>query len=61
MVATEPDSGGLPSEVTEAGLKYFLEIDISREFIEGWLASKKKNPSLSEVCQRLIQYAINDA
>ncbi len=61
MVATEPDSGGLPLEAAEAGFEYFLEIFISREVIEGWLASLTEKPSLSETCQRLIEYATNDA
>jgi len=61
MVATRTDSGRLPSEAVEAGLEYFLEVHISREFIEDWIASIKEEPSLSEICQRLIQYAVNDA
>jgi len=61
MVATGPDTGRLPPAAIEAGLEYFLEIDISREVIEGWLASIKEKPSLAAVCQRLIQYAVNDA
>jgi hypothetical protein len=61
MVATEPDSGGLPLEAAEAGFAYFLEIIISREVVEGWLASLTDDPSLSETCQRLIEYATNDA
>ena len=61
MVATEPDSGGLPLAVAEAGFAYFLEIFISREVIEGWLASLTEQPNLSETCQRLIEYATYDA
>ncbi len=61
MVATEPESGGLPLEASEAGMEYFLEIFISREFIEGWLPSLPQKPSLSETCQRLIEYATYDA
>ena len=61
MVATEPESGGLPPEAVEAGFEYFLEIFISREVIEGWLASLAEKPSLSETCQRLIEYATYDA
>lgn len=61
MVATEPESGGLPLEASEAGMTYFLEIFISREVIEGWLASLTEKPNLSETCQRLIEYATYDA
>ncbi|ESX85950.1 hypothetical protein X754_29040 [Mesorhizobium sp. LNJC403B00] len=61
MVATGLDTGRSPPEAVEAGLEYFLEIHICREVIEGWLASIKEKPSLAGVCQRLIEYAINDA
>lgn len=61
MVAREPEAGGLPSEVSDAGMKYFLEVSIAQDFVEDWLASLEKRPTPSAVCQRLIDYAINDA
>jgi hypothetical protein len=61
IVAREPEAGGLPPEAAGAGLKYFLEVSVAAEFIEGWIASLSYEPSLSSVCQRLIQYAIHDA
>ncbi|QEX16440.1 hypothetical protein FRZ44_17330 [Hypericibacter terrae] len=61
IVAPEPKSGGLPPEAAEAGMKYFLEISIASDFVEDWITSLKEKPSSSAVCQRLIQYAINDA
>jgi len=61
MVATGLDTGRLPPEAVEAGFEYFLEIFISREVIEGWLASLTEKPSLSETCKRLIEYATYDA
>ena len=61
MVAREPDIGGLPSEASHAGMKYFLEISIARDFVEDWLASLDGQPTSSAVCQRVIDYAINDA
>jgi hypothetical protein len=63
MVAREPeeDDGELPPEVTEAGLTYFLEIDLAMEFIEAWIASLNYEPSASAICERIIQYAVNDA
>jgi hypothetical protein len=51
----------VPPEAAEAGLKYFLEVSIAREVVEGWIASLDEKPSLTAICQRLIQYAINDA
>jgi hypothetical protein len=61
IVATEPDSDGVPEEARKLGLKYFLEIFVAREFLEGWIANKKPEPTVHEKCARLIKYAITDA
>lgn len=61
MVAREPDAGGLPREASDAGMKYFLEVRIAQDFVEDWLASSNGWPMSSTVCQRVIDYAINDA
>ena len=38
------------------------EVDIARdEVLEGWIASLDEKPTLAAICQRLIEYAINDA
>lgn len=36
--------GGLPDEVDDAGMIYFLEIDIGIEFAEGWTEALKCKP-----------------
>jgi hypothetical protein len=61
IVASEPESGGLPAEASKAGLKYFLEVSIAREVIEDWISGIGRQPDARAICQRLIQYAINDA
>jgi hypothetical protein len=61
MLAREPDAGGLPLEASDAGMKYFLEVSIAKEFVEDWLASLDEQPSPSAVCRRVVDYAINDA
>ena len=63
MVAPDPESDpdGTPPEATEAGMTYFLEVFIAREVVEGWTASLDEKPTLAETCQRVIEYAINDA
>lgn len=61
IVAREPDAGRLPLETSGAGMKYFLEVSIAQEFLEDWLASTNVQPTPSAVCQRVIDYAINDA
>jgi hypothetical protein len=57
----EPDPNGTPLEAAEAGMKYFLEVFIAREVVEGWIASLDEKPTLAAICQRVIEYAINDA
>lgn len=61
LVAQEPPAGGLPAEAKAAGLKYFLEVAIARDFLDGWIASLDHAPSAQELCDRLIRYAITDA
>lgn len=59
--AREPAAGGLPLEASGAGMKYFLEVSIAQEFLMDWLASLDHEPTPSAICQRLIDYAANDA
>ena len=61
VVAQEPPSGGLPEEAKASGLRYFIEVAIARDFLEGWASTLGHAPSAQESCDRLIQYAINDA
>jgi len=61
IVAREPEAGGLPSEAERLGLKYFLEVFIAREVIEGWMSNLDAQPTLQQKCARLIKYAITDA
>jgi hypothetical protein len=61
VIATEPESGGLPEGASPRGLKYFLEVSIARDFLEGWEATLSGRPSEQERCARLIRYAIDDA
>ncbi len=61
VVAPEPDSGGLPPDGQKLGLKYFLEVFLAREFLEGWVANLQREPTLEEKCARLIKYAATDA
>ena len=48
-------------ETLNKAFSYFLEISVAREFIADWVASKRVGPTAEEQCQRLIDYAINDA
>ena len=61
MVAPEPDEGLVPAKAAKAGLTYFIEVFMAIEFTEAWVASQEEKPSLSAICQRLIEYATNDA
>ena len=61
IVVREPDEGGLPREAKSCGAVYFIEVFVAKEFLDGWTASKARSISAREQCERLIQYAINDA
>jgi hypothetical protein len=61
IVAHEPPAGGLPKEASESGLKYFIEVAMARDFLDGWIASLDQSPSAQEKCDRLIRYAVTDA
>lgn len=60
-VELEPDDGSLPSQAKRQGLVYFLEVFVAQEFVEGWLGNMSEQPTDLDVCQRLIDYAVNDA
>lgn len=55
IVAQEPASGGLPEEAKVSGLKYFIEVAIGRDFLEGWASNLDHAPSAEETCDRLIE------
>jgi hypothetical protein len=61
IVAHEPTSGGLPTEAEKLGLKYFLEVFVARDFLDGWSANLGATPAVRQKCARLIQYALKDA
>jgi hypothetical protein len=61
IVASAPEQGGLPTDVRQLDLKYFLEVDIARDFLGDWSASLETEPTLDAKCARLIQYATFDA
>jgi hypothetical protein len=57
----EEDDGEPHPEATGAGLAYFLEIDLAKELVEDWIAYLGADPGAAAICERVIQYAINDA
>lgn len=61
IVALETPQGGPPEEVTRLNLKYFLEISIAQDFLKDWLVGTNEFQTDEQICDRLIQYAINDA
>ena len=61
IAAVEPEVGGMPDVARRQSLVYFIEISIAREFLQDWVNSKGGRASTEEQCERLIQYAQNDA
>jgi hypothetical protein len=61
FVDLEPPRGERPEAAVITELDYFLEIVIAQEFLLGWEATLERRPTAAERCQRLIEYATNDA
>lgn len=61
VVEYEPDDGSLPDAAKSQQMEYFLEVFLVKEFIEGWTQSLAKPPSDKEICQRVVEYVVNDA
>ena len=60
-LASPPDSNALvPADLLAQGFSYFLEVSIAQEFLAG-LGSTHALPSFQQQCERIIQYAVNDA
>jgi hypothetical protein len=56
-----PESEMPPPVLERLNMKYFLEVFIARDFLDDWIASLEKPPTLQERCARLIHYALYDA
>lgn len=61
VVATEPDDGAVPRDAASQKAKYFIEVFVAQEFLAAWKANVKPYASEIERCERLVQYALNDA
>lgn len=62
FLAPEPEEGGgLPGEAQTRGMEYLLEVLVAREFLNDWLESQDTDVPIERQCERLIQYAENDA
>jgi hypothetical protein len=61
IVAEESEDESVPVEARAQGFEYFLEVWLAKEFLEGWIETLEHAPSLEEICERLIGYAIDDA
>jgi hypothetical protein len=61
VVAREPGQGGVPAEAAAVSARYFIEVFIAREFLEGWCDAAGRATTARERCERLITYAVTDA
>jgi hypothetical protein len=61
ILARDPETGELPFEAQQLGLKRVLEVSAARAFLRGWTKSRGREPTLEEKCARLIEFAITDA
>ncbi|WP_081366953.1 hypothetical protein [Citrobacter freundii] len=61
VVAFESENGEPPENIKQLGLEYFLEVFLAKDLIETLRSSNKSVQGPNEICQRVIDYAINDA
>jgi hypothetical protein len=50
----------VPEEPKRIGLKYFLEVHIALDVLEGFIL-EKPDAATRQKCERLIEYSIHDA
>jgi hypothetical protein len=55
VAAMEPADGSVPEVALVEQCRYFLEVFIANEVLEGWRGSQL------DACRRLIQHATSDA
>jgi hypothetical protein len=55
-IEREPEGGGLPPRAASSGMRYFLEVSVAKEVLEGL-----KDLDLEGRTERLIRYAVTDA
>ncbi len=58
IVVSEPDSGSVTLNIKDISYSYFLEVYIAEVLL---ISLTKTNLCLRESCQKVIEYAINDA
>lgn len=61
ILLLQSDNAVYLEEIRFPGYKYFIEIDIALDFLNDWIELFDKVPSREAQCERIIQYAINDA
>lgn len=61
-VSTITDSRSeLPTEKELQGYHYFIKVGAARDFADDWSKTLTFPPSGKQLCERLIQYATDDA
>jgi hypothetical protein len=57
--AVEPSDVSVPESISKKGMVYFLEVFLAREFLNDF--NCQGSYTMEQQCERLIQYATNDA
>jgi hypothetical protein len=57
-IALEPENGQLPEVAAQRGMQYVLEVSVAKEFLDAY-GQAWVDPEVK--CERLIEYARNDA
>jgi len=43
------------------GYHFFINVGIAQDYVHGWIQTLSFRPSPKQICERLIQYATDDA
>ena len=61
IVQVEQDADQMLVVTSDRKFQYFLEVEIATNFVADWESSLTEPPTDVERCNRLIQFAANDA
>lgn len=62
IVAQPPeDPRGIPVEAEQQRATYFLEVWLAKQLVEDWINDSGRPIEITDQCNRLIEYAVDDA
>jgi hypothetical protein len=57
VIVREPKDGSVPAEARQQVCRFFLDVVVARAFLIGWRSVLDREPTVEEICTRLIDLA----